>query len=69
MINFLSLYISAHTLFKRETSTDVEDVDNDDGEPDVPAPTEQEEVVEESEHPETEADSPVAQLKQAVSNL
>ena len=59
--------ISAHTLFKRETPTDVEDVENDEEEVGVPAPTEQEEGEDESEHQGAEVSSPVAQLKQAVS--
>ena len=64
-MNTFSL-ISAHTLFKRETPTDVEDVENDEEEIGVPAPTEQE-GEDESEHDGAEVSSPVAQLKQAVS--
>ena len=53
-------------MFKRETPTDVEDVENDEEEIGVPAPTEQE-GEDESEHDGAEVSSPVAQLKQAVS--
>ena len=67
MMNTFFFLISAHTLFKRETPTDVEDIENEEEEVAAPAPTEQEEGEDDSEHLETEVSLPVAQLKQTVS--